>query len=70
MTGTEQRDLFNRHVKGVRLHQARQRLEAAGLAVTSEVPTDGRPQLLTCATRDRSDLVVRYVSYLSVRCSG
>jgi hypothetical protein len=56
MTGTEQRDLFNRHVKGVRLHQARQRLEAAGLAVTSEVPTDGRPQLLTCATRDRSDL--------------
>jgi hypothetical protein len=56
LTGTEQRDLFSRHVKGTRLHQARQRLEAAGLAATGEVPTDGRPQLLTCATCDQSDL--------------
>jgi hypothetical protein len=56
LTGTEQRDLFQRHVDGSRLHQARQVLEAAGLAVSRTIDTGGRPRLITRATRDESDL--------------
>lgn len=55
LTGTQQRDLFGRHLSGQKLDSARQRLEAAGLAVTREISTDGRPRLLTMATDPPSD---------------
>lgn len=49
MDGTEQRDLFGRHVSGKRLDLARQLLESRGLARTESEATGGRPRLVTRA---------------------
>lgn len=52
LTGTEQRNLFSRHVDTARLDSARKLLEAKGLAKTEQVQTGGRPLLVTTAIRD------------------
>lgn len=55
LNGTQQRDLFDRHVSGDRLEAARARLEDLRLAETRTEETGGRPRTLTSAC-DRSDL--------------
>jgi hypothetical protein len=50
LTGTDQRDLFARHVSGARIEQARQLLEDRGLARTTRRDTGGRPAVITTAT--------------------
>jgi hypothetical protein len=47
LDGTEQQDLFGRHLPGRRLKEIRQQLEAAGLARTVEEQTGGRPRVVT-----------------------
>lgn len=54
LDGTEQRDLFARHVSGPRLELARRRLEEAGLAETVSRPTGGRPRTVTYATATKA----------------
>jgi hypothetical protein len=49
LDGTQQRDLFARHVSAARLTRAREQLERAGLAETVTIPTGGRPRLVTVA---------------------
>jgi hypothetical protein len=49
LDGTQQRDLFGRHVSGDRLAAVRQRLEASGLAETLTEETGGRPRIVTFA---------------------
>jgi hypothetical protein len=49
LDGTQQRDLFGRHVSGERLAIARQRLEDLGLAETLTKETRGRPRIVTFA---------------------
>jgi len=50
MDGTEQRDLFGRHLSGTRLRDVRKQLEERGLIETHEEQTDGRPRLISIAT--------------------
>jgi hypothetical protein len=47
LDGTEQRDLFGRHVTGGRLAGARAELETRNLAHTTTVETGGRPRIVT-----------------------
>ncbi|MGE3328358.1 MAG: DUF3987 domain-containing protein [Acidimicrobiia bacterium] len=47
LDGTEQRDLFSRHVSGHEIAAARRELAERGLAVTRAVNTGGRPRLVT-----------------------
>jgi hypothetical protein len=49
LDGTQQRDLFGRHVSGDRLANARQQLEDLGLAETVTEDTGGRPRIITFA---------------------
>lgn len=49
LDGTQQRDLFGRHVSGDRLANARQHLEDLGLAETVKEDTAGRPRIVTFA---------------------
>jgi hypothetical protein len=49
LDGTQQRDLFGRHVSGDRLANARQHLEDLGLAETVTEGTGGRPRIITFA---------------------
>jgi len=47
LSGSDQRDLFQRHLRGDRLAAARAQLERRGLAATERVSTGGRPKLTT-----------------------
>ena len=47
MDGSEQRDLFNRHLPGHRLAAALAELERRNLASTTVIETGGRPRLIT-----------------------
>ena len=47
LDGTQQRDLFARHVGGERLDRARELLESRGLALTRPEATGGRPKKVT-----------------------
>ena len=47
LDGSEQRDLFHRHLPGVRLAAARAELDARGLARTVAIETAGRPRIVT-----------------------
>jgi hypothetical protein len=49
LDGTEQRDLFSRHVSAARLALARSLLEGKGLIVTTQEETRGRPRLVSRA---------------------
>jgi hypothetical protein len=49
LDGTQQRDVFSRHLSGDRLAKARAALEEQGLARTVIVPTPGRPRVITFA---------------------
>jgi hypothetical protein len=49
LDGTQQQQLFGRHIDGARLATAREYLEERGLAVTEHAQTGGRPKLLTRA---------------------
>jgi hypothetical protein len=49
LDGTQQRDLFGRHVSGDRLANARQHLEDLGLAENVTEDTGGRPRIITFA---------------------
>jgi len=49
LDGTQQRDLFGRHVSGERLAGARRLLEELGLAETLSEQTGGRPRIVTFA---------------------
>lgn len=49
LDGTQQRDLFGRHVSGERLAAARRLLEELGLAETITQETAGRPRVITFA---------------------
>jgi len=51
MTGTEQRDLFGRHVGGKRLEVARAHLEDRGLIFSFPHESGGRPILVSVATK-------------------
>lgn len=51
LDGTQQRDVFSRHVSAERLSRARQLLEGRGLIETVEEPTGGRPRLLSYARK-------------------
>ncbi|MCU1467537.1 MAG: hypothetical protein JWM72_3465 [Actinomycetia bacterium] len=46
LDGSEQRDLFNRHLAGARLAAARAELHAHGLAYTITIDTGGRPRIV------------------------
>jgi hypothetical protein len=50
MTGDEQLQLFGRHVKASDLASARDELEGQHLIHTAELPTGGRPKILSVAT--------------------
>jgi hypothetical protein len=58
LDGTQQRDLFARHVSGKALEQARTRLEELGLVETLTTQTGGKPKIVTflCQLGDESDL--------------
>jgi len=47
LDGSQQRDLFHRHLPGVRLAVARAELDARGLAHTVAIETAGRPRIVT-----------------------
>jgi hypothetical protein len=47
LDGSAQRDLFHRHLPGVRLATARAELHARGLARTIAIDTGGRPRIVT-----------------------
>src|SRR5205085_1768890 len=47
LDGSQQRDLFHRHLPGVRLAAARAELDARGLARTIAIETAGRPRIVT-----------------------
>jgi hypothetical protein len=47
LDGSAQRDLFHRHLSGVRLAAARAELHARGLARTIAIDTGGRPRIVT-----------------------
>ena len=47
LDGSEQRDLFHRHLPGHRLAAARAELERRQLATTTVITTGGRPRLIT-----------------------
>ena len=47
LDGSEQRDLFHRHLSGSRLSAARKELERRGIARTFVVETAGRPRIVT-----------------------
>ena len=47
LDGSEQRDLFHRHLSGSRLAAAREQLRARGIAQTITVDTGGRPRIVT-----------------------
>ena len=47
LDGSAQRDLFHRHLPGVRLATARAELHARGLAYTVAIDTGGRPRIVT-----------------------
>jgi Protein of unknown function (DUF3987) len=47
LDGTEQRDLFQRHVSATRLELARKTLAARGLIVTETEQTGGRPRVIS-----------------------
>lgn len=47
LDGSEQRDLFNRHLPGHRLAAARAELERRNVANTTVIETGGRPRLIT-----------------------
>jgi len=49
LDGTQQRDLFGRHVGGERLAGARRLLEDSGLAETLNEKSGGRPRIVTFA---------------------
>jgi hypothetical protein len=51
LDGTEQRDLFSRHVSAARLALARSLLEGKRLIVTAQEETGGRPRLVSRAAR-------------------
>lgn len=51
LDGTQQRDLFARHVGGERLDVARRLLEERGLVVTRTEATGGRPRTVLVATK-------------------
>ncbi|HEX2043279.1 MAG TPA: hypothetical protein VHF24_11650, partial [Acidimicrobiales bacterium] len=53
LDGTQQRDLFARHLSAARLERARERLHQAGLAETVTIPTGGRPRAVTYAEAGR-----------------
>jgi hypothetical protein len=60
LDGSEQRDLFHRHLPGVRLAAARAELDARGLARTIAIETAGRPRIVTrlvveCGSRGASE---------------
>ncbi len=50
LDGSQQRDLFQRHVKAQRLDTARELLHRTGKAVTFDVPTGGRPRSIMFAS--------------------
>ncbi len=50
LDGTQQRDVFGRHVSGERLESYRRELERRGLIITEEISTSGRPRLVSRAT--------------------
>jgi hypothetical protein len=47
LDGSQQRDLFHRHLPGVRLAAARAELHARGIARTIAIDTGGRPRIVT-----------------------
>jgi hypothetical protein len=54
LDGTQQRDLFRRHVSQTRLDEVRGRLERRGLVVTKRIRTQGRPRTVTTAIPKRT----------------
>ena len=54
LDGTQQRDVFARHVSAKRIAAARELLEARRLAATRTEQTGGRPRTLTVATGAQS----------------
>jgi hypothetical protein len=53
LDGTDQRDLFSRHVSAARLELARTLLEGKRLIVTTQEETRGRPRLVSRAVTGR-----------------
>jgi hypothetical protein len=56
LDGTQQRDLFGRHVSGAQLDAARAHLERIGLVENLTASTGGRPRVVTFLRCDASDL--------------
>jgi hypothetical protein len=69
LDGTQQRDLFSRHATREELDQAREYLEAQGLAETITVKTGGRPKLVTFAMATEA-IEATYGSDQDVRSRG
>ncbi len=64
LDGSAQRDLFHRHLPGVRLASARAELHVRGLANTVAIDTGGRPRIVTTLV-GREDLTTDGLSSLS-----